>query len=359
MTTLLKLVIAAIEALLLLLILILIRYPLLLLLLSTLDPPSHSPQINWRTSSLRLSSGLVMHSLPLLFLSCLDPRTRQELGTSLKIGRLFEISSLRLPTIDLFPKVSTPSLEVSIPSPEVSTSIPQTKSSDYFSGSPFDESPHSSPKSLTPVPSEDPAPTTTLHRSSLVTSLHSHLRDFHCYTTRASLLSGCSRSKLDLTDPLSDTKLVLLPKIYTGPLISERLFQMDVKNVFLNGDLSEEVYMQPSSCSYDSALFLHRTGKGTILLLLYVDDMIITNDDLSGIQELKDFLSQNFEMKDLGHLSYFLGLEITSYDDGFYLTQAKYTFDLLSRAGLIDHKIVDTPIELNAPLTLSSREPLT
>ena len=42
---------------------------------------------------------------------------------------------------------------------------------------------------------------------------------------------------------------------------------------------------------YDSALFLHRTDKGTILLLLYVDDMIITGDDLNGIQELKDFLS--------------------------------------------------------------------
>ena len=42
---------------------------------------------------------------------------------------------------------------------------------------------------------------------------------------------------------------------------------------------------------YDSALFLRRTDKGTILLLLYVDDMIITGDDLSGIQELKDFLS--------------------------------------------------------------------
>ena len=109
---------------------------------------------------------------------------------------------------------------------------------------------------------------------------------------------------------------------------------------------------------YDFSLFLCYTDKGTILLLLYVDDMIITGDDLNGIQELKDFLSQQFEMKDLGYLSYFLGLEITHSTNGLYITQAKYASELLSRAGLIDSKTVDTPVELNAHLTPSGGKPL-
>ena len=78
----------------------------------------------------------------------------------------------------------------------------------------------------------------------------------------------------------------------------------------------------------------------------------------SGIQELKVFLSQQFEIKDLGHLSYFLGLEIihSTYDP--YISQAKYASELLSRAGLTDSKIVDTPVELNAHLTPSRGKPL-
>ena len=63
-------------------------------------------------------------------------------------------------------------------------------------------------------------------------------------------------------------------------------------------------------------------------------------------------------MKDLGHLSYFLGLEITHSIDRLYITQAKYASELLSRAILIDSKTVDTLVKLNAHLTLSRGKPL-
>ena len=86
--------------------------------------------------------------------------------------------------------------------------------------------------------------------------------------------------------------------------------------------------------------------------------MIITGDDFSGIQELKDFLSHQFEMKDLGHFSYFLGLEITHSKDGLYITQAKYASELFSQARLTDSKTVDTPVEFNAHLTPSGEKPL-
>ena len=63
-------------------------------------------------------------------------------------------------------------------------------------------------------------------------------------------------------------------------------------------------------------------------------------------------------MKDLGPLNYFLGLEVFSSVDGYYLTQAKYTSDLISRASIIDSKIVDTPIEYNCRLNSHDGESL-
>ena len=63
-------------------------------------------------------------------------------------------------------------------------------------------------------------------------------------------------------------------------------------------------------------------------------------------------------MKDLGPLNYFLGLEVSSFVDGYYLNQDKCTSDLISQASIIDSKIVDTPIEYNYRLNSHDGEPL-
>uniref|UniRef100_A0A2N9EX08 Reverse transcriptase Ty1/copia-type domain-containing protein n=1 Tax=Fagus sylvatica TaxID=28930 RepID=A0A2N9EX08_FAGSY len=105
-------------------------------------------------------------------------------------------------------------------------------------------------------------------------------------------------------------------------------------------------------------LFIRRSDKGMILLLLYVDDMIITGNDHSGISNFKQFLHQQFEMKDFGYLSYFLGLEVSFNSTGYYLSQAKYASDLLSRASLTDTKVVFTPFKMIARLTPLDGTPL-
>ncbi|GKV50006.1 hypothetical protein SLEP1_g56724 [Rubroshorea leprosula] len=178
-----------------------------------------------------------------------------------------------------------------------------------------------------------------------------------------------------------------------------KLFYMDVKNAFLNGDIEEEVYMKPSprlnhppnkvcrlrralyglkqsprtwygkfsatisefgftSSPHDTALFIRKTAWGMVLLLLYVDDMIITGDDVTCVEELKQSLSQKFEMKDLGVLSYFLGLEVTFSHDGYMLSQVKYASDLVSKVELNDGKSVSTPLEPNVKLTPMDGFPL-
>ncbi|KAK3027311.1 hypothetical protein RJ639_040403 [Escallonia herrerae] len=97
---------------------------------------------------------------------------------------------------------------------------------------------------------------------------------------------------------------------------------------------------------------------GITLVLLYVDDMIITDSDLDDISILKQDLNHYFEMKDLGTLSYFLELEVSTVSDGNYLSQAKYASDLLSRAGLTDSKTASTPLESNVRFTPRDGAPL-
>ncbi|KAJ0621772.1 putative RNA-directed DNA polymerase [Helianthus annuus] len=164
------------------------------------------------------------------------------------------------------------------------------------------------------------------------------------------------------------------------------LYQMDVNNAFLYGMLSEDVYMtQPQGYSSkdnkvcklvkslyglkqaprqwnekltsvltsmgfvqsicDYSLFVLSKSDVFVVLLVYVDDIVITGNDKSAIENVKSSLRKNFHIKDLGLLRYFLGIEVLYSDGNICLSQRKYCLELLNEFGYLGCKPVTTPIE--------------
>lgn len=165
------------------------------------------------------------------------------------------------------------------------------------------------------------------------------------------------------------------------------LKQLDIKNAFLHGTLNERVYMeQPpgfehphlknhvcqlhkslyglkqaprawfeklSTCLFslgficskaDPSLFILRHDTNFTLLLVYVDDIILTGNNPSFISHLIRQLHEKFALKDLGQLHYFLGIEIKYFCGGITISQTKYAHDLLKRANMLDASKINTPI---------------
>lgn len=155
--------------------------------------------------------------------------------------------------------------------------------------------------------------------------------------------------------------------------------QLDISNAFLHGLLTGEVYMeqppgfvdkshpkfvcklhkaiyglkQPPRAWYtrlsqfllnlgftaslvDTSLFLHINGSLKIFLLIYVDDIIVTGTHLHVISVLITRMQQEFPVKDLGPLSYFLGIQVTRTPTGLRLCQSKYVADILTRTHIAD-----------------------
>ena len=80
----------------------------------------------------------------------------------------------------------------------------------------------------------------------------------------------------------------------------------------------------------DHTLFTRhsKTGKVTTLLV-YVDDIVLTGDDSKEIQNFKKCLLKEFDIKELGKLKYFLGIELAHSKQGIFISQQKYVLDLL------------------------------
>ena len=77
------------------------------------------------------------------------------------------------------------------------------------------------------------------------------------------------------------------------------------------------------------------SGKVAVLIV-YVDDIVLSGDDTAEINKLKQKMADEFEINDLGNLKYFLGMEVTRSREGIFVSQRKYTIDLLKETGRSD-----------------------
>lgn len=176
--------------------------------------------------------------------------------------------------------------------------------------------------------------------------------------------------------------------------------QIDINNAFLHGFLDEEVYMLPPQgytgarpgqvcrlyrslyglkqagrqwnvelcckledfgfiqSTFDHCLFIKRSSTSFIILLVYVDDVLIIGDCEKEITKVKDYLDKDFSIKDIGYAHYFLRLEIVRGEDGTHVNQRKYTLDILTYAGLLGSKAVDTPLPKGLKLVASQNNQL-
>ncbi|XP_039170375.1 uncharacterized mitochondrial protein AtMg00810-like [Eucalyptus grandis] len=168
---------------------------------------------------------------------------------------------------------------------------------------------------------------------------------------------------------------------------------MDVHNVFLHGDLDEEIYMdipqglhrqgETRVCrlckslyglkqasrqwyakftaaltnvgfehsKYDYALFTRTTKDSSIYLLIYVDDILVMGNNDSDVAKFKRYLHSTFHIKDLGPPKYFLGIEIARSNEGICLNQRKFILEIVSEAGLSGCKPTVILVEQNVKLT--------
>ena len=103
---------------------------------------------------------------------------------------------------------------------------------------------------------------------------------------------------------------------------------------------------------------MKKIERGIVLIVIYIDDLIIIGDSDANVCDVKLLLKQKLEMKDLGELQYFLGIEVILSQSGIQLLERQYGLDIMSRYGMIECKPVLVPLEQNTKLSAYTNDPL-
>ena len=110
-------------------------------------------------------------------------------------------------------------------------------------------------------------------------------------------------------------------------------------------------------CHSNPNVYTKKVANHIIIPILYVDDLILTGSDPKLLTHVKSSLKQNFEMSDLGHLHYFLGLQVLQTKEGIFLSQSKYAFDLLHLFHMEDCKLAPSPFQFGVKISATCTSP--
>ena len=90
---------------------------------------------------------------------------------------------------------------------------------------------------------------------------------------------------------------------------------------------------------------MRENEHGIVIICIYVDDLIVGGDNEVEIAHVKILLKQEFDMKDLGELLYFLGIKIVRTKEDIWLSQRQYSLDILSKYGMVDCNPISMPLD--------------
>nr|GEW10036.1 ribonuclease H-like domain-containing protein [Tanacetum cinerariifolium] len=184
-----------------------------------------------------------------------------------------------------------------------------------------------------------------LRRSTRVPKMPAKFNDSYLDINNAFLYGGISEDVYMTLPPSFDndkSKVCKLNKSLHGLEQAPRQW-----NAKLTQALTEHCFVQSN---FDYSLFIKNSDNVFIILLVYVDDIVVTGNNLNEIEKFKQFLMSKFQIKDLGKLKYFLGIKILDNKDGICLNQRKYYLELLHEFCLLAAKHVDTPLPENVTL---------